>query len=82
MHLSQCILLVAYLSTGISAFYPYNLKPPGSGLGSDKLRGRFLPWRLGGEREDMGHKPPTVKLKRIPKLVRSFSDAPSFSRAC
>ncbi|KAL2013851.1 hypothetical protein VTN00DRAFT_1376 [Thermoascus crustaceus] len=71
MRLPQCLLLATYLSTGVSAFYPYIFKLTASLDGdrkaSEKLQGRFFPWILENDVEDDGVSLPKLELKKLPK---------------
>lgn len=74
MRLPQCLLLATYLSTGVSAFYPYIFKLTASLDGdrkaSEKLQGRFFPWILENDVEDDSISLPKLELKKLPKNVR------------
>ncbi|KAL1968814.1 hypothetical protein VTN77DRAFT_1175 [Rasamsonia byssochlamydoides] len=70
MYLSQCVLCAVFLSTGVSAFYPYQFNAPSSSGTSaiSKLTSRFFPYRFGIDSGDGDVKPETLTLKKGPKL--------------
>lgn len=74
MRVPRCLLLVTTLSAGVSAFYPYKieLETSSESSASEKLKGRFFPWKLEPDIEDDSiNNVPTLEVKKIPTNVRT-----------
>ena len=70
MHLSGCLIIATFLSSGVSAFYPYTFNHFGEDTGSGKLKSRFD--TEAGEIKDVvqdGDSVVTLPLKKAPKAV-------------
>ncbi|KAJ9226297.1 hypothetical protein DTO027B5_2852 [Paecilomyces variotii] len=68
MHLPSCVLLSTFLSTGVTAFYPYSFKLDiSSGSSSPgKLKSRFFPWTLPANADNHGI---SLDIKKVPNNV-------------
>ncbi|KAK2763991.1 hypothetical protein FQN54_009610 [Arachnomyces sp. PD_36] len=64
MRLSSCLLSVAILSNGASAFFPYKSKVEKSASEdkAGKLSERFFPWHSKVDGEDAGSQPPSLSV--------------------
>jgi hypothetical protein len=71
MHLSGCLIIVTFLSSGVSAFYPYTFNHSREDTGSGKLESRFN--AEAGEIKDVVQDGDsvvvTLPLKKAPKPV-------------
>ncbi|KAH8697215.1 putative aspartic-type endopeptidase [Talaromyces proteolyticus] len=70
MHLSQYVLSIAILSTGVNAFYPYVRPVAATTSVLEKLTSRFYPYRLGSSVEDEVSGFPTFPLKKRSTMAR------------
>ena len=78
MHLLQYALLATFYSIGVSAFYPYAIGSAASSTDSKlgfngKLMNRFFPflrWLPPKENDSKEYRTPTLKLRKVPRLVR------------
>lgn len=77
MHLPSCVLLSTFLSTGVTAFYPYSFKLDiSSGSSSPgKLKSRFFPWTLPANADKHGI---SLDIKKVPNNVRQLETLPNF----
>ncbi|GAD95530.1 aspartic-type endopeptidase (CtsD), putative [Paecilomyces variotii No. 5] len=68
MHLPSCVLVSAFLSTGVTAFYPYSFKLDISTGSSSpaKLKSRFFPWSLPANVDNQGI---SLDIKKVPNNV-------------
>ncbi|KAL1872235.1 hypothetical protein Plec18167_006838 [Paecilomyces lecythidis] len=68
MHLPSCVLVSAFLSTGVTAFYPYSFKLDISTGSSSpgKLKSRFFPWSLPVNADNQGI---SLDIKKVPNNV-------------